>query len=182
MSKDEDFNKKLMKFLSDLMSPEGMRKLQEFIAQNPDLLKNNPFFQMSNINPADFQKILENLTKNPNVKINFGTFPPGAFPFPNNFQNVNNEIDQIEEVKENIPEPECFWIEDEYHIILDHNVDELKFKTGVHKKNKNVVLFIKDKSGNTKKVVKLPLNIQYKKLKCSFNNGIYEIVYKKAES
>ena len=178
MSFDEDFYKKIMKMIADLMTPEGQRKIQEFIEQNPDFLKNNPFFMMNNVNPEELKKFMEQLSKNPNIKINFGGFPFSNVPFQDSKTSKTRGNDPITSKEDEFDEIECYWLDDEYHIILNHLENTLKFRTGVHKKTKEKVLIVKDSNDNTLKIIKLPDNINNKKINYTYKNGIYEIIYK----
>ncbi|MBD3226682.1 MAG: hypothetical protein GF329_00710 [Candidatus Lokiarchaeota archaeon] len=177
MSFDDDFYKKIMEMMKQLMTPEGQRKIREFINKNPDFLKNNPFFM--NINPADLQKFIEYVNKNPNIKVNIGAMPGMKFPFDRTKDDEGSSGEEEPEIK-TVGEPSCFWIDDEYHIILNYPTDCLKFKTAVHKKDKNKILLIAvNDKGEVVKKVKLPPTISYKKHTSKWNNGIYEIIYNK---
>jgi len=179
MSVDDDFYKRLRKLLEDLMTPEGQRKIMEFFQQNQDYLKGIPFFTNMNIN--EIQKFFENINKNPNIKISFSAIPQFGFPFFDNFSRMNKSTAESSNHTE-IPEPECFWLDDEYHIIIYYPEDVLKFKTAVHKKDKNkILLIILNEEGKIIKKIRLPPNIYYKKHSKSWNNGVYEIIYKKVE-
>ncbi|MHA1231128.1 MAG: hypothetical protein ACTSRP_09740 [Candidatus Helarchaeota archaeon] len=179
MFDDEEFLKKLIETISNLMTPEGQRKIREMMEKYPDIFKN---FPMVNMSPSEIQKFIDQINSNPNIKIDIKRFPGGIFPIPSSVINnsaSNRVTDQNEGEK---IDPECFWVDDEYHIIFNYPEDNLKFRTAVHKRDKSkIILRIIDSEGRIIKRVRLPPIVYYKKLYASYNNGIYEIVYKKAE-
>jgi hypothetical protein len=176
MSFDEDFYKKLMKMFQEMMTPEGQKKIRDFIKSNPNFMKNNPFF--TNVNPEDLQKFFDFINKNPNIKINFGAIPGANFPFQKNMNVQKDPSDTVQEP--NVQDAECFWIGNEYHIILNYPEDTLKFKTAIHKKDKNrILLLAEDSDKKIIKRIKIPPTVSYKNHKVNWNNGVYEIVYQK---
>ncbi|MHA1309386.1 MAG: hypothetical protein ACTSQO_00535 [Candidatus Helarchaeota archaeon] len=179
ISVDDDFYKKLMKMISDLMTPEGQKKIMDFINSNPDFFKGASFV---NFNPADLERFFNFLNNNPNIKLNISTSSNTNFPIPGIFQKeVNNSSNVVQKDEDEDINPECFWVEDEYHIVFNYPDDVLKFKTAVHKKDKsNIILRIINSEGKIIKRVKLPAIIEYKRHNAKYRNGIYEIIYKKA--
>lgn len=176
---NDDFYKKLMKMFQEMMTPEGQKKIREFINNNPDLLKNSPLF--TNIDPEDLKKFIDYINKNPNLKVNFSAFPGMNFPFNRKSKDDKKSNDEYEEPEiKTVGEPECFWIGDEYHIILNYPTESLKFKTAVHKKDKNkILLIVEDENAVVIKKIKLPPFINAKNHTSLWNNGIYEIIYEK---
>ncbi|MHA1269066.1 MAG: hypothetical protein ACTSPY_04705 [Candidatus Helarchaeota archaeon] len=178
MAVDDEFYKKFIKMLQELMTPEVQKKIQEFIRENPDFLKKMPFM---NVNAPDLQEFFNFLNKNPNVKISIGSFPGFGFPITNNPQKSQGKT-RSEADNEEICEPSCYWIDDEYHIIFNHPENNLKFKTAVHRKDKSkMMLIILNPDGKLLKKIELPSTINYKSIHRDFNNGIYDITYKKNE-
>lgn len=180
MSFDNKFIKNLMLFIAMLMTPKGKEKIQEV---KPEIINNiirNISHVMKSIDPQEFKEIFEQLNKNPYFKIKiFDGIPKAHSKITNK---VSGEFQEYDLEDDAIDDPECFWVGNEYHIILDCPDDSLKFNTGVNKKDpKDIVLFIKDSDNQVIKKINLPFNISYDEKISQYNNGIYEIIYKERE-
>jgi hypothetical protein len=180
MSFDNKFLKNLMLFIAMLMTPQGKRKIQEIIKDKPSVIKNivqNISIIMNSIDPEEFKEIFEQLNKNPYFKIQIIDGIPKAHSKITN--KVSGEYQEYDLEENEIEDPECFWVGNEYHIILDCPDDSLKFNTGINKKDpKDIVLFVKDSDDKIIKKINLPFNISYNEKISQYNNGIYEIIYK----
>lgn len=178
MSFNNKFLKNLMLFIAMLMTPKGERKIQE---ENPEVMESiiqNITHIMNSVDPEEFKEILKQLNNNPYFKIQIIDGVPKAKTKVTN--QVSGKYEEYEIDENYLEDPECFWIGNEYHVILDCPDDTLKFNTGVNKKDPNdIVLFIKDSDNKVIKKINLPFNISYDEKISQYNNGIYEIVYKR---
>ncbi len=172
---DEYFRKFLKLFKQILNDPNSDHPLKH-IFKNADLdrLAENPpsmediskfmqyFFQDPNFNP---------FTQGGQIFNKYAPQSHGSKPLPKKptdtkATDANLIIDSFE-------------FGDEIHVLVGTNRTDLEFKTGVKKGDRSKALIIRNKKGNALKIVQLPHEIDNKSKQVSYQNGTYEIIYKK---
>lgn len=151
-------NEDLDRLAENPPSMEDISKIMQYFANNPGF---NQFFQN---NPA-FNQIFQNNPISPKK--------PSAKDPPENKESAKESqgADLI---------VDTFEFGNEIHVLIGTSRTDLDFKTGIKKSDPDVVaLIVRDKTGSIIRVLKLPSTIDQKTKRITFQNGTYEIVYKK---
>jgi hypothetical protein len=172
---DEFYRQFLKLFKQILNDPNSDHPLKHlFTNDDIDRLMENPPTQ------EDIYKIMqyfsENLNFNPFMAGNpYFTRPPAPPAKPpakeKNAQKPKPDSDIV---------IDTFELQNEVHILVCTSRTDLEFKTGVKKDNpREMALVIQNKQGSIVQVAKLSAKIDKKSKRVTYNNGIYEIIYRK---
>jgi len=150
--------------LKHILSEEDIDRIAENPPSQEDIAKMMQyFFNDPNFNP---------FSPNNPIYTNFVSPPPTTPKTPKkSAPRVQLDANMI---------VDTFEFDDEVHVLIGTNRMDLEFKTGIKKRDPNdMALLIRDKKGRIVKIIKLPPSIIPQTKQVTYQNGTYEIVYKK---
>lgn len=172
---DEFYRQFLKLFKQILNDPNSDHPLKHlFTNDDIDRLMENPPTQ------EDLYKIMQYFSEN----LNFNPFMAGNPYFPQTATPPTKSPSKEKNAKKPKPESDIiidtFELQNEVHILVCTNRTDLEFKTGIKKDNpREMALVIQNKQGAIVQITKLSAKVDKKSKHVTYNNGIYEIVYKK---
>jgi len=172
---DEFYRQFLKLFKQILNDPNSDHPLKHlFTNEDIDRLMENPPTQ------EDLFKIMQYFSEN----LHFNPFMAGNPHFPQPASGPPKIPPKDKNAQKPKPESDIiidtFELQNEVHILVGTNRTDLEFKTGVKKNNpREMALVIQNKQGSIVQVAKIPVKIDKKSKRVTYNNGIYEIVYMK---